>query len=67
VTESRFATQALFADSFRQEAMKERRLHHEQHPQSGYRVILGTTRKYGLDPYWRDEKEWLCTVEFFAP
>ena len=27
-------------------------------------AILSTNRKDDLKPYWRDEKEWLCTVEF---
>jgi len=25
---------------------------------------LRTNRKDDLEPYWRDEKDWLCTVEF---
>jgi len=25
---------------------------------------LGTNRKDDLEPYWQDEKDWLCTVEF---
>ena len=24
---------------------------------------LGTKRNYDLEPYWQDEKNWLCTVE----
>jgi hypothetical protein len=25
---------------------------------------LGTTRKHDFEPYWQDEKDWLCAVEF---
>jgi len=25
---------------------------------------LGTKRKNDFEPYWQDEKDWLCTVEF---
>jgi hypothetical protein len=25
---------------------------------------LRTNRKDDLEPYWQDEKDWLCTVEF---
>jgi hypothetical protein len=27
-------------------------------------VILGTKRKDDFEPYWQDEKDWLCIVEF---
>jgi hypothetical protein len=27
---------------------------------------LGTKRKDDFEPYWRDEKNWLCAVEFLA-
>jgi hypothetical protein len=27
-------------------------------------AILRTNRKDDLEPYWQDEKDWLCTVEF---
>jgi hypothetical protein len=27
-------------------------------------AILRTKRKDDLEPYWQDEKDWLCTVEF---
>jgi hypothetical protein len=27
-------------------------------------AILATKRKDDLEPYWQDEKDWLCTVEF---
>jgi hypothetical protein len=27
-------------------------------------VILGTKHKDGFEPYWLNEKDWLCTVEF---
>src|SRR5260370_28165727 len=26
--------------------------------------MLGTKRKYDFEPYWQDEKDWLCIVEF---
>jgi hypothetical protein len=26
--------------------------------------MLGTKRKDDLEPYWQDEKDWLCIVEF---
>ena len=26
--------------------------------------MLGTKRKDDFEPYWQDEKDWLCTVEF---
>jgi hypothetical protein len=25
---------------------------------------LRTNRKYDFEPYWQDEKDWLCIVEF---
>ena len=25
---------------------------------------MGTKRKHDFEPYWQDEKDWLCTVEF---
>ena len=25
---------------------------------------LGTKRKHDFEPYWQDEKDWLCTVGF---
>ncbi len=27
-------------------------------------AILGTKHKDGFEPYWQDEKDWLCIVEF---
>ena len=27
-------------------------------------MILGTKHKDGFEPYWQDEKDWLCIVEF---
>jgi len=27
-------------------------------------AILKTKRKDDLEPYWQDEKDWLCIVEF---
>jgi hypothetical protein len=27
---------------------------------------LGTKRKHDFEPYWQDEKDWLCTVGFLA-
>ena len=27
-------------------------------------TTLGTKRKEDFEPYWQDEKNWLCTVEF---
>jgi hypothetical protein len=27
-------------------------------------AILGTKHKYDFEPYWQDEKDWLCIVEF---
>ena len=26
--------------------------------------MLGTKRKDDFEPYWQDEKDWLCIVEF---
>jgi hypothetical protein len=26
--------------------------------------MLGTKRKEDFEPYWQDEKDWLCIVEF---
>jgi len=26
--------------------------------------MLGTKRKDDFEPYWQDEKNWLCIVEF---
>ena len=26
--------------------------------------MLGTKRKDNFEPYWQDEKDWLCIVEF---
>ena len=25
---------------------------------------MGTKRKHDFEPYWQDEKDWLCTVGF---
>jgi hypothetical protein len=35
-------------------------------PKSGKRglAILGTEHKDDFEPYWQDEKDWLCVVEF---
>jgi hypothetical protein len=35
-------------------------------PKSGERglAILGTKHKDDFEPYWQDEKDWLCIVEF---
>jgi hypothetical protein len=30
-------------------------------------TILRTNRNHNLEPYWQDEKDWLCTVEFLPP
>jgi hypothetical protein len=27
-------------------------------------AILGTKHKDGFEPYWQDEKDWLCIVKF---
>jgi hypothetical protein len=27
-------------------------------------TTLGTKRKHDFEPYWQDEKDWLCIVEF---
>lgn len=29
--------------------------------------ILGTKHKDDFEPYWQDEKDWLCIVEFLPP
>jgi hypothetical protein len=29
--------------------------------------MLGTKRKDDFEPYWQDEKDWLCIVEFLPP
>jgi hypothetical protein len=28
---------------------------------------LGTKHKDDFEPYWQDEKDWLCIVEFLPP
>jgi hypothetical protein len=35
-----------------------------QTPEKGDAGILGTKHKDDFEPYWQDEKDWLCIVEF---
>ena len=47
-----------------------RRLRPDRKPETIYLpifarlAILGTKHKDGFEPYWQDEKDWLCIVEF---
>jgi hypothetical protein len=35
-----------------------------EHSGKGDLTILGTKHKHDFEPYWQNEKDWLCIVEF---